>query len=149
AGEGRMLPDSPSIIRPFMHYADGVLHIANISALDLARRLGTPPYVYAPPAHRRPLPAPPLRHAALRLRRGSHPAADRARQARLRAAPLPALLRDEGELQPGHPAPRPPARLRRRRRVAGRDLSGQARRLRLRGDLVHLLERERRGPARH
>ena len=29
-----------------MHYADGVLHIANISALDLARRFGTPLYVY-------------------------------------------------------------------------------------------------------
>ncbi len=29
-----------------MHYADGVLHIANVSALDLARRFGTPLYVY-------------------------------------------------------------------------------------------------------
>src|ERR1051326_9464800 len=29
-----------------MHYADGVLHIANIAAPDLARRFGTPLYVY-------------------------------------------------------------------------------------------------------
>jgi diaminopimelate decarboxylase len=29
-----------------MHYADGVLHIANVSALDLASRFGTPLYVY-------------------------------------------------------------------------------------------------------
>jgi diaminopimelate decarboxylase len=29
-----------------MHFADGVLHIANVSALDLARRFGTPLYVY-------------------------------------------------------------------------------------------------------
>lgn len=29
-----------------MHYADGVLHIANVSAHDLARRFGTPLYVY-------------------------------------------------------------------------------------------------------
>src|SRR5437763_4591454 len=29
-----------------MHFADGVLHIANVSALDLARRFGTPFYVY-------------------------------------------------------------------------------------------------------
>ena len=29
-----------------MHFADGVLHIANASALDLARRFGTPLYVY-------------------------------------------------------------------------------------------------------
>jgi diaminopimelate decarboxylase len=29
-----------------MHYADGVLHIANVSALDLAHRFGTPLYVY-------------------------------------------------------------------------------------------------------
>jgi len=29
-----------------MHYADGVLHIANVSAPDLARRFGTPLYVY-------------------------------------------------------------------------------------------------------
>src|ERR1044071_4173756 len=29
-----------------MHYADGVLHIANISALELASRYGTPLYVY-------------------------------------------------------------------------------------------------------
>src|ERR1044071_786011 len=29
-----------------MHFADGVLHIANISALELARRFGTPLYVY-------------------------------------------------------------------------------------------------------
>jgi len=29
-----------------MHFADGVLHIANVSAQDLARRFGTPLYVY-------------------------------------------------------------------------------------------------------
>ena len=29
-----------------MHFADGVLHIANVSAVDLARRFGTPLYVY-------------------------------------------------------------------------------------------------------
>ncbi|HYU24957.1 MAG TPA: diaminopimelate decarboxylase [Thermoanaerobaculia bacterium] len=29
-----------------MHFADGVLHIANVSALDLVRRFGTPLYVY-------------------------------------------------------------------------------------------------------
>jgi len=29
-----------------MHFADGVLHIANVSALDLARRFGTPLYIY-------------------------------------------------------------------------------------------------------
>src|SRR3954452_13134346 len=29
-----------------MHYADGVLHIANVSASDLATRFGTPLYVY-------------------------------------------------------------------------------------------------------
>src|SRR6266511_697433 len=29
-----------------MHYADGVLHIANVSAHDLASRFGTPLYVY-------------------------------------------------------------------------------------------------------
>lgn len=36
-----------------MHYADGVLHIANVSALELARRFGTPLYVYDAGAIRR------------------------------------------------------------------------------------------------
>jgi diaminopimelate decarboxylase len=48
-----------------MHFADGVLHIANVSALDLARRFGTPLYVYDAAVIRRQIER--VKHAFARL----------------------------------------------------------------------------------